>query len=107
MFVVSVWFVALFFLHLAHSWKHWGCEEGPAEGLSNASGFAEGPGHLETAFGPAQGPSPMWKVNLALQKGQMQYRSVPGHHVVRAQVLHLLQCSQACMRCHKWICVAK
>ena len=39
----------------------------------------------------------------SLQKGQMQYRSVPGHHVVRAQVLHLLQCSQACMRCHKWI----
>ena len=73
----------LLFLHLANSWKHWGCEEGPAEGLSNASGFAEGPGHWETAFGPAQRPSPMWKVNLALQKG------VPGHHVVRAQVLHL------------------
>ena len=65
-----------FFLHLAHSWKHWGCEEGPAEGLSNASGFAEGPGHWETAFGPAQGPSPMWKVNLALQKGQMQHIGV-------------------------------
>ena len=68
--------VCCFFLHLAHSWKHWGCEEGPAEGLSNASGFAEGPGHWETAFGPAQGPSPMWKVNLALQKGQMQYIGV-------------------------------
>ena len=63
-FVVSVWFVALFFLSGSFM-EALGCEEGPAEGLSNASGFAFGnciwpctraKSNVESESGPAEGP---------------------------------------------------